>query len=208
MNILEKFKASPVIPVLTLENKEEALFVADALVSSGLTNLEITLRTQNALECIEVIAKEFPQAQVGAGTIVLKEQFLDVKNAGGIFAVSPGHTKELVEEARSIGIDYLPGSSTPSEIISLLQLGVTFQKFFHAGNSGGYKMLQAYANIFSQVQFCPTGGISEKDFKEYLNLNNVLCLGGSWMVSSNDIKNKNYTNIKKAASSIIESLKA
>lgn len=205
--MIEKFENSPVIPVLTLDDIEESLHTADALISNGLTNLEITLRTSNALDCIEAIAKKFPEANVGAGTIVSKEQLLHVKNAGGTFAVSPGHTKDLVESAKNVGINYLPGASTPSEIISLLELGVTFQKFFHAGNSGGYKMLQAYENIFSQVKFCPTGGISQKDFKDYLNLNNVVCLGGSWMVPTKEIKAKNYDYIKNEAASIMEALR-
>jgi len=101
---------------------------------------------------------------------------------------------------------YLPGASTPSEIIELLELGVTFQKFFHAGNSGGYKMLQAYANIFSEVKFCPTGGIGATDFKDYLKLNNVVCLGGSWMVPSKDVDNENYETIKNAAELIRSSI--
>ena len=98
---------------------------------------------------------------------------------------------------------YLPGVSTPSEIIALSELGVTFQKFFHAGNSGGYKMLQAYASIFSDIKFCPTGGIGQDDFSTYLKLNNVVCVGGSWMV---DTKNLNYDNIQKAAQHIMKNL--
>lgn len=204
-NIIECFKKSPVIPVLSLNNVEESLHVADALISQNLSNLEITLRTPNALKCIEAIAKKFPNATVGAGTIIQKEQLLQVKSAGAEFAVSPGFTNQLINEARKINMPYLPGASTPSEIIYLYELGVSFQKFFHASHSGGYKMLQAYKNIFSQVSFCPTGGISGEDFKEYLQLDNVVCIGGSWMVSDKDIVEKNYTNISNIAKSIVES---
>ncbi len=205
--IIQHFVQSPVIPVLTLNEINSSLKVAEVLITEGLTNLEITLRTPNALKCIEAIAKEFPQANVGAGTIVRKEQLQQIKDVGCTFAVSPGFTKTLVTEAKKIDMPYLPGASTPSEIIELLELGVTFQKFFHAGNSGGYKMLQAYANIFSEVQFCPTGGIGANDFKDYLKLNNVVCLGGSWMVPNADIENMDFSNIKNAAHLIMSGIR-
>jgi len=205
--MIQQFENSPVIPVLTLNEINSSLKVAEVLIEEGLTNLEITLRTPNALACIEAIAKEFPEANVGAGTIVRKEQLQQIKDVGCTFAVSPGFTKTLVEEAKRIEMPYLPGASTPSEIIELLELGVTFQKFFHSGNSGGYKMLQAYANIFSEVKFCPTGGIGAMDFTDYLKLENVLCLGGSWMVPNKDVDNENYDTIKNAASLIVSELK-
>jgi len=204
--IIQHFVQSPVIPVLTLNEINSSLKVAEVLIQEGLTNLEITLRTPNALSCIEAIAKEFPEANVGAGTIVRKEQLQQIKDVGCTFAVSPGFTKTLVHEAKRIDMPYLPGASTPSEIIELLELGVTFQKFFHAGNSGGYKMLQAYANIFSEVKFCPTGGIGAMDFTDYLKLDNVLCLGGSWMVSGKDVESKDYDKIKGAAALIMSSI--
>ncbi len=202
--MIEEFSNSPVIPVLTLNDIDESLKIADVLVTNGLTNLEITLRTQNALACIEAINKEFPSANVGAGTIVKKEQLQSVKDVGCTFAVSPGFTKTLVEEAKNVNISYLPGASTPSEIIQLSELGINFQKFFHAGNSGGYKMLQAYANIFSGIKFCPTGGIGQKDFADYLKLPNVVCLGGSWMV---DTKKMSLEDIEKATKLIMQDLK-
>jgi len=205
--IIKHFEESPVIPVLTLNEINSSLKVAEVLIEEGLSNLEITLRTPNALKCIEAIAKEFPQANVGAGTIVRKEQLQQIKDVGCTFAVSPGFTKILVHEAKRIDMPYLPGASTPSEIIELLELGVTFQKFFHAGNSGGYKMLQAYANIFSEVKFCPTGGIGATDFKDYLKLNNVVCLGGSWMVPNKDVENMNISNIKNAAHLIMSGIR-
>jgi len=205
--MINKFKKSPVIPVLTFDDINSSLKVSEALVGQGLTNLEITLRTPNAIECIEAIIKEFPTANVGAGTIVNVEQLKKVKDIGCDFAVSPGFTEKLVNEAKKLDISYLPGVSTPSEIIQLLELGVKFQKFFHAGNAGGYKILKAYANIFPDVQFCPTGGINSVDFTDYLSLNNVVCLGGSWMVSNKDIQNKDYTKIQSAAQLIMSSIR-
>ena len=203
-NIIEKFKQSPVIPVLTLNDTNEALKIAEALVEGGLSNLEVTLRTKNALTCIESIKKEFPHALVGAGTVIKTEQLQHLKDVGASFAVSPGFTVSLVKEAQKLDMPYLPGASTPSEIIALYELGVDFQKFFHAGNSGGYKMLKAYESIFCDIKFCPTGGVSSIDFKDYLKLNNVLCLGGSWMV---DMKNLNYANIKNIATSIMKGIR-
>ncbi len=203
-NIIEKLEQSPVIPVLTLDDKNEALKIAESLISGGMSNLEVTLRTKNALGCIEAIRREFPDVLVGAGTAVTTEQLLQLKNIGASFAVSPGFTTSLVEEAQKIGMPYLPGASSPSEIMALYELGVNFQKFFHAGNSGGLKMLKVYGGIFGDIRFCPTGGIDSSDFQEYLKLDNVLCLGGSWMV---DMKNLSYTNIKDIATSITERIR-
>ena len=200
--MIEIFKKSPVIPVLTLNDINQALKIAEVLVEQGLNNLEITLRTPNALKCIQAMIKKFPSANIGAGTIVHTEQLKQVKDIGCNFAVSPGFTRKLVNEAKSLDIFYLPGASTPSEIIQLLELDIKFQKFFHAQNAGGYKMLQTYANIFPDVQFCPTGGISPVNFTDYLSLNNVVCLGGSWMVSNMD-----YPKIKNAAQLIMRRLR-
>ncbi|RDX33967.1 bifunctional 4-hydroxy-2-oxoglutarate aldolase/2-dehydro-3-deoxy-phosphogluconate aldolase [Arcobacter sp. HD9-500m-PIT-SAG02] len=188
--VIQQFENSPVIPIVTFKEINSSLKIAEILIKEGLTNLEVTLRAPNALTCIEAIAKEFPVANVGAGTIIRKEQLQQIKDVGWTFAVSPGFTKTMVEEARRIEMPYLPGPSTPSEIIELLELGVTFQKFFHAGNSGGYKMLEAYSNIFSEVKFCTTGGIGALDFTDYLKLDNVLCLGGSWMLPFKDVEMK------------------
>lgn len=203
--MINEFKNSPVIPVLTFNDVKESLKISEVLIAEGLTNLEITLRTPNAMSCIEAIVKEFPQANVGAGTIVKKEQLVQVQDIGCTFAVSPGATKTLIQESKRININYLPGASSPSEIISLMEEGIFFQKFFHAGNSGGYKMLQAYANIFEDVQFCPTGGIGQKDFQDYLDLKNVVCLGGSWMVNT---KTMTYDDIQAEAKSIISKIKS
>ncbi|MAC83140.1 MAG: 2-dehydro-3-deoxyphosphogluconate aldolase [Arcobacter sp.] len=201
--MINEFKNSPVIPVLTFNDVNESLKISEILIQEGLTNLEITLRTPNAMSCIEAIVKEFPMANVGAGTIIKKEQLVQVQNIGCTFAVSPGATSSLIQEAKRIDMNYLPGASTPSEIISLIEEGIFFQKFFHAGNSGGYKMLQAYANIFEEVQFCPTGGIGQKDFQDYLNLKNVVCLGGSWMVNTKTMSLNDIQIEAKSITSVI-----
>ncbi len=202
--MINKFKNSPVISVLTLNDVKQSLQVSEVLIKEGLSNLEITLRTPNALSCIEAIIKEFPKANVGAGTIIKKEQLIQVQDIGCDFAVSPGATTTLIQESKRIKMNYLPGASTPSEIIALMEEGIYFQKFFHAANSGGYKMLQAYATVFKDVQFCPTGGIGAKDFKKYLGLKNVVCLGGSWMVNT---KSMCLEDIRSEAKNIISLIK-
>lgn len=204
--IIKKLKKAPIIPVLTFDDETLALKVSEALIKGGLTNLEVTLRTKEALKCMELIKKEFKQdILLGAGTVLEEKQFKKIKNIGVDFAVSPGFTKSLVKEAKKEKIPYLPAASTPSEIMQLLSLGVTFQKFFHAGHSGGYKMLQTFKSLFPQVSFCPTGGISSKDYQEYLKLENVLCLGGSWIVTKEDIASSNFKAIEKRAKNISNS---
>ena len=194
--MMQSFKKSPMIVVLDLNNPKEAPFISEAILNGGLTNLEITLRNEYSLECLIAIKKEFPSVNVGAGTIINVEQLQQVKDSGANFAVSPGHTKKLISEAKRIDIPYLPGASTPSEIMNLLELGVTYQKFYHASNIGGYNVVKMYANLFPEVKFCPTGGISQSDFTSYLQLKNVFSVGGSWVVPPKDIENKNYKNIE------------
>lgn len=206
-NIIQKLKKAPIIPVLTFDDETIALNVSEALIKGGLTNLEVTLRTKEAFQCIEIIKKEFKKdVLLGAGTVLEKKHFKKIKKIGVDFAVSPGFTKSLIKEARKEKIPYLPAASTPSEVMQLFSLGITFQKFFHANNSGGYKMLQTFKFLFPQVNFCPTGGINSKDFQEYLRLQNVLCLGGSWLVTKEDMENKNYKAIEQRAKDICEIL--
>lgn len=194
--IIKQLKKVPVIPVLTFEDKKMALKISEALIEGGLNTLEITLRTSNALECIEAVKKEFPNILVGAGTILNKKQIKKVKNVGSDFAVSPGFTKELIKTSKKEKLPYLPGASTPSEIMKLIEQEVYFQKFFHASHSGGYKMLETYKSLFPEVDFCPTGGIKESDYKEYLSLSNVICIGGSWIITKEDIENFNFNRLK------------
>ncbi len=180
-NLITQFNASPTIPVLTFNDPQQALRRTEVLLKKGLYNIEITLRTPQALECIKAVISAFPEATVGAGTLIQKQQFEIVKALGCSFAVSPGFTKEMVDAAAEVAIPYLPGVSTPSEIMALSSLGITFQKFFHAGNAGGVKMLKVYGALFPDILFCPTGGITAEDYQSYLALENVLCVGGSWM---------------------------
>lgn len=202
--VINQIQQVPVIPVLTLDDEKIALQVAHALVEGGIKCIEVTLRTHGALRCIEVIKKEFLDVVVGAGTIVNTKQLLHVKEVGADFAVSPGFTKNLVEEAKRLNFAYLPGASTPSEVMYLGELGVKYQKFFHATKSGGIDMLKVYKALFGNTLFCPTGGVGEKDYLEYLKLENVFCIGGSWMVTNQDIQECKFANITQKAEKIVQ----
>ncbi len=206
-NIMKKLEETPVIPVLTFDDEKQALQISQALIDGGLRTLEITLRTDNSLKCIEKIRERFPDILIGAGTILKKEQITQIKNIGVDFAVSPGSTQELLDMAKKEDFPYLPASSTPSEVMKLMEQGIYFQKFFHASHSGGAKMLKTFSSLFPQVKFCPTGGITQKDYKEYLNLNNVLCLGGSWIVSDDDTKNFDYEKLKNKVQTLVQNIK-
>lgn len=204
--IVKRLKKSPIIPVLTFEDTITALKVSEALIDGGLSTLEITLRTKKALMCIDAIKKSFKKdVCVGAGTVLEKNQIDRLKELNVDFMVSPGFTKKLVLYAKKQKIPYLPGVSTPREVMELISLDVKFMKFFHASMQGGVKSLGVYKSLFPKVRFCPTGGIGDNDYKEYLKLQNVFCVGGSWMVSGEDIANKNFDLIRKKAKKIVES---
>lgn len=173
--------AAPVIPVLVIDNLDHALPIAEALVAGGLPVLEVTLRTEPALEAIRLM-KQVPGAIVGAGTVLNPAQLGAVAAAGAEFAVSPGLTQTLGEAAIASGMPYLPGISNPADIMRGLDLGLDRFKFFPAEVLGGISTLKAYASVFRQVRFCPTGGITLESAAKYLALDAVLCVGGSWVV--------------------------
>lgn len=173
---------APVIPVVVVDSAAEAVGLARALVAGGLPVVEITLRTPAALDAVRAVAEEVPEAVVGAGTVLSPEQVEAAVSAGARFLVSPGWTPRLVASMRGAGVPGLPGASTASEVMGLLELGVTEMKFFPAEASGGPGYLAALAGPLPQVRFCPTGGITAASAGEYLALPNVGCVGGSWMV--------------------------
>lgn len=174
--------ATRVIPVITIKDAGTAVPLAEALVAGGLQVLEVTLRTEAGLESISRIAAEVPGAVVGAGTVVTPQQLLDARNAGAQFIVSPGCTDSLASAAADAGIVFLPGAVTASEVLRLLEHGISLMKFFPAATSGGVAALKALGAPFPQVSFCPTGGIDLERAPSYLELSNVVCIGGSWMV--------------------------
>jgi 2-dehydro-3-deoxyphosphogluconate aldolase/(4S)-4-hydroxy-2-oxoglutarate aldolase len=172
---------APVIPVLVIEEIDHALPIAEALVAGGLPALEVTLRTPCAIDAIRVM-KQVPGAVVGAGTVLNPGDLARALDAGAEFIVSPGLTPELGQAAVDSGVPFLPGSANASDIMLALDLGLSRLKFFPAVASGGTAALKAISGPFGQVRFCPTGGITQATAPEWLALDAVLCVGGSWMV--------------------------
>jgi 2-dehydro-3-deoxyphosphogluconate aldolase/(4S)-4-hydroxy-2-oxoglutarate aldolase len=176
-------RAAPVIPVLVIDDAHHARELAEALVSGGLRVLEVTLRTPAAVDAIRRM-NLVPGAIVGAGTVVNEAQLDEVRAAGAEFVVSPGLTDHLAQAAIASGIPFLPGVATASDIMRGLDLGLTHFKFFPAEAAGGIKALKALAAPFRQCRFCPTGGITAETAPDWLALEPVLCVGGSWIVPS------------------------
>ncbi len=173
-------RLAPVVPVLVVEDLSHARPLAEALVAGGLPALEITLRTPCALDAIRAMA-EVAGGQVGAGTLPTPADVKAAKAAGATFGVSPGATPRLIEACAEADLPLLPGAATASEMMALLELGYTAQKFFPAEQAGGAAYLRSIGSPLPQVRFCPTGGIGAKNARDYLGLKNILCVGGSWV---------------------------
>jgi len=182
--------------------------MAKALVAGGVRVLEVTLRTACALDAIRAIAQEVPEAIVGAGTVTNVEQLKAVTEAGAQFAISPGLTESLLKAATEEGtIPLIPGISTVSELMLGMQYGLKEFKFFPAEANGGVKALQAIGGPFAHIRFCPTGGISPANYRDYLALNSVLCIGGSWLVPADALEAGDYDRITKIAREAVEGAK-
>jgi 2-dehydro-3-deoxyphosphogluconate aldolase/(4S)-4-hydroxy-2-oxoglutarate aldolase len=190
---------SPVIPVVTIDDPRHAVPVARALAAGGVGIIELTLRTQSALESLELIANEVPEILVGAGTILTQAQAEASVSAGAKFLVSPGVTPSLLEHMLSLGIPILPGVATVGEVMAALERGLTEMKFFPAGPAGGPGYLAAIGAPLPHVKFCPTGGISLATAPSYLALPNVSCIGGSWLTPRAAIENEDWTRITNLA---------
>ena len=173
-------RLAPVVPVLVIDDLSHAKKLAEALVAGGLPALEVTLRTPVALDAIRTMA-EVPGGKVGAGTLLTPADVKAAKAAGAVFGVSPGATQRLLDACAEYDLPLLPGAATATEVMLLLELGYTVQKFFPAEQSGGAAYLKSIGSPIPQVQFCPTGGISLKNARDYLGLSNILCVGGSWV---------------------------
>ncbi|GAA8728073.1 bifunctional 4-hydroxy-2-oxoglutarate aldolase/2-dehydro-3-deoxy-phosphogluconate aldolase [Helicobacter pylori] len=193
--IIEVLQISPIIPVVVIENIKDAVPLAQSLIEGGIQIIEVTLRSSCALEAIELIAKNVPKMRVGAGTILNPTQLEQAQNRGAEFLISPGLTIKLLEYAKKKDMPLIPGVSSSSEVIQALELGYNALKFFPAEYCGGVKLLNAFNGPFKGVKFCPTGGISTDNMHSYLNLENVLCVGGSWLTPKNLIQNKEWDKI-------------
>ncbi|MGW7409472.1 bifunctional 4-hydroxy-2-oxoglutarate aldolase/2-dehydro-3-deoxy-phosphogluconate aldolase [Streptomyces sp. NPDC054833] len=178
---------APVVPVVVVEDAADAVPLARALVAGGLPAIEVTLRTPAALDAIRAIAAEVPDAVVGAGTVIAPAQVTECRAAGARFLVSPGWTDVLLDAMRVSGVPFLPGVSTTTEVVALLERGVREMKFFPAQAAGGTAYLKSLAGPLPQARFCPTGGIGPLNAPEYLSLPNVGCVGGTWMIPADAV---------------------
>jgi 2-dehydro-3-deoxyphosphogluconate aldolase/(4S)-4-hydroxy-2-oxoglutarate aldolase len=190
---------APVVPVVVVDDLADAVPLARALVAGGLPAIEVTLRTPVALDAIRAIAGEVQGAVVGAGTVITPEQVGEVVAAGARFLVSPGWTDGLLEAMRASGVPFLPGVSTTSEVVALLERGVREMKFFPAEAAGGTAYLKALAAPLPQARFCPTGGVTPASAPDYLALPNVACVGGSWMLPKDAVAGRDWARVEALA---------
>ncbi|WP_327236850.1 bifunctional 4-hydroxy-2-oxoglutarate aldolase/2-dehydro-3-deoxy-phosphogluconate aldolase [Streptomyces sp. NBC_01317] len=190
---------APVIPVVVLHDAADAVPLARALVAGGLPAIEVTLRTPAALDAIRAIAAEVPDAVIGAGTVITPAGVAGSVAAGARFLVSPGWTPTLLDATREFGVPFLPGVSTASEVVALLEYGVTEMKFFPAEAAGGTAYLKSLSSPLPQVRFCPTGGITAESAPEYLALPNVGCVGGTWMIPPDALAAKDWGRVEALA---------
>ena len=203
MMLMNEFKtlcaAQKVIPVLALDGSETSFRICQALVEGGLRLLEITLRTPEAWDIARRVKREIPDSLVGIGTALTTADMERAAHSGFSFVVSPGTTDSMLECHRETGLPFLPGVSTPSEILKALEHGLDFLKFFPAEQCGGAARLKAYSSPFSGVTFCPTGGINACNAPEYLSLPNVCCVGGTWIVDRDAARAGRWSEIRNRA---------
>ena len=196
---LQVMQDAPVIPVIVLNDVAHAVPMARALVAGGIRMLEVTLRTPQALACIEAIARDVPEAVIGAGTVRNKSDAQAAAMAGARFAVSPGYTHAVGQACRDLGLALLPGVATGSEIMMAQEAGLTELKFFPAMQAGGPAMLKAWSGPFFDVRFCPTGGVTLQNAPDFLALPNVVCVGGSWLVPADALLQGDWARITQLA---------
>lgn len=189
---------APIVPVLVVDDAAHARPLAEALVAGGLPALEVTLRTPAALDVIRAMA-EVPGGVVGAGTLVTPDDVRAAKEAGAQFGVSPGATDALIAACEAEGLPLLPGAATASEAMALLEKGYDMLKFFPAEASGGAPALKAIGAPLPQITFCPTGGVSPSNARDYLNLSNVICAGGSWVAPKQMVLDGDWEGIEALA---------
>lgn len=205
MNLSEIMHASPVIPVIAIDDLEHAVPMAQALVAGGIKVLEVTLRTAHGLAAIRAIAEHVPDAILGVGTLTQRDEFAAARDAGAMFGVSPGLTPELIAGAKSSGLPLLPGVMTPSEVMVARAAGFRQVKLFPAVPAGGVAMLNAIAGPLPDMLFCPTGGISQQTAAQFLACPNVACVGGSWLTPKDAMAAQDWariTGLARAASAL------
>jgi 2-dehydro-3-deoxyphosphogluconate aldolase/(4S)-4-hydroxy-2-oxoglutarate aldolase len=199
MNSLDILNATPVMPVIVIDRLEDAVPLAEALVAGGIRVLEVTLRSPVALEAIRQIVSHVPDAIVGVGSVRTPEDWKAAIEAGAQFGVSPGTSPQLIDAIASSDVPFIPGVATPSEAMALSARGFNVLKLFPATVVGGTAMLKAISGPLPELNFCPTGGISPSNVKDFLALDNVKCVGGTWMLDKSLIEARNWEAIKAAA---------
>ena len=199
LTALQVMQDAPVIPVIVLTDVMQAVALARALVAGGIRMLEVTLRTPQALACIEAIARDVPDAVVGAGTVRSASDAQAAAMAGARFAVSPGYTHAVGQACRDLGLALLPGVATGSEIMAAQEDGLNELKFFPAMQAGGPAMLKAWGGPFGGISFCPTGGVTIDNAPEFLALPNAVCVGGSWLTPADALEHNNWSRITALA---------
>ncbi|NII12147.1 bifunctional 4-hydroxy-2-oxoglutarate aldolase/2-dehydro-3-deoxy-phosphogluconate aldolase [Oleiagrimonas sp. C23AA] len=197
--IAATLERAPVVPVVIIEDAAHAVPMARALVAGGTPAIEVTLRTPAALDAVRAIASEVEGAIVGVGTVLGAAQLQDAEAAGAKFAVSPGASPALLDAADASALPLLPGAATAGEAMTLLERGYRFQKFFPAAYAGGPKLLGAWASPLPGIRFCPTGGIKPETANDYLNLANVVCVGGSWLTPKDALAGGDWDRIERLA---------
>ena len=210
MLTVEQVAACGVVPVVVLDDAEQAVPTAKALLAGGINAMEITFRTAAAKASIAKVAKEVPEMIVGAGTVVSLEQLHDAVEAGAKFIVSPGTDPEVIAEANKLGVAMTPGVVTPSEILMGLKLGVKVFKFFPAETYGGLKTIKALCGPFPQIKFLPTGGINQNNAAEYYKNPKIVAVGGSWMVTKDMVNAGDFEGItakSKAATDLFKEIR-
>ena len=197
--LLEILKLGPVMPVIVIEDAKDAVPLADALLAGGISTIEITLRTDAALEAMRRIAAERPDMVIGAGTILNEANAADAKAAGAKFGVSPGATDKVLAGCQDAELALLPGVATVSEMMKLSEQGYDILKFFPASAAGGLPLLKSVASPLPHLTFCPTGGISQQTAPDWLALANIACVGGSWIAPQQLISDGGFDEIKNRA---------
>jgi len=195
MDIIKRIENVGVVPVVAIENAEDAIPAANALLSGGVDVMEITFRTAAGCDAIAAVSKNCPDMLVGAGTVINMDQCLSALEAGAKFIVSPGYSPSVVEYCTANGIPVFPGCATPTEIMNALEHGVRIIKFFPANVYGGLDAMRAIASAFPDVRFMPTGGINNQNLSEYIEAPFVCAVGGSWLCSKSDISEHNFEKI-------------
>jgi len=196
-NMEEILGGQKILPVIALEDADDAMPLTEALIAGGIKVVEITLRTEEALDAIKILSSN--GISVGAGTITSAKSLTRAIEAGAKFFISPGITDKIAQKALELRVPFMPGISTPSEVMKAMEYGIEYMKFFPAEISGGTKKLKYYSELFQDVFFCPTGGVNAKNYKDYLHLDNVFCVGGSWLTPQETILKKDWQAITKLA---------